>query len=121
LLEKRFNKTSIKKDSFFTKIFNRLQIILKPFSKKNIKSGQYISNSKKLLLQAGYASSEEDVLKYDSRKLATTFITCVIMFIWLLLDFSAANLVICILVLYFIYKWPEMKLKREIKYRQKNL
>ena len=119
LLEKRFNKTAVKQNNFFANAFNSLQNIMRPFSKKNVKSGEYISRSKKLLLQAGYASSEEDIIKYDSRKLVTTFIVGVIFVIWLFLSFSAANLVICIITLFLVYKLPEMKLKKEIKFRQK--
>lgn len=119
LLEKRFAKTTVKKDSFFANVSSNLQEIMKPFSRKNAQSSAYISKSKKLLLQAGYASSEEDVIKYDARKLANTFIVGVVLFIWLILSFSLNDLIISIITLYLVYKWPEMKLQREIKLKQK--
>lgn len=78
-----------------------------------------MSKSKKLLLQAGYASSEEDVIKYDTKKLTNTLIFTVFAVILLFISFSVNTLLICILFLYLIYKWPEMKLKKEIKARQK--
>lgn len=119
LLEKRFTKTAVKRDRFLANVLNNLQELMKPFSKKNAQSPAYKSKSKKLLLQAGYASSEEDVIKYDSRKLANTFVIGILMAVWLFLSFSQNNLIISIITLYLVYKWPEMKLQREIKFRQK--
>lgn len=119
LLQQRFAKTTVKKDSFLEKIFKNLQNVLRPISQKNIQSGQYISKTKKLLLQAGYASSEDDVIKYDSRRLANMLIAIGLLAILLILSFSIEVVVICILVLYLVYKLPEMKLKREIKFRQR--
>lgn len=119
LLEKRFAKTTTKKDTFILNIVNNLQEILKPIAKKNIKSKEYMSRSKKLLLQAGYASSEEDVLKYDMRRLTNTLIVGVLLAILLLSSFSLDMLTLSILALIVVYKWPEIRLKREIKMRQK--
>lgn len=93
--------------------------MIKPLSRKNSKSPDYINKSKKLLLQAGYASSEEDVIKYDTRKLTNTFVIGVFCAFLLFISFSTNTLIICILVLYLVYKWPEVKLKKEIKFRQK--
>jgi len=119
LLQQRFAKTTVKKDSLFERIFKNLQEILRPLSRKNVQSGQYISKSKKLLLQAGYASSEDDVIKYDARRLANILITGIFLMVFLMLAFSATSLVICIILLFLVYRWPEMKLKKEIKYRRK--
>lgn len=119
LLEKRFAKTIEKKDSFLTKFFNNLQELIKPFSKKNSKNPNYINKSKKLLLQAGYASTEEDVIKYDSKKLANTFVIGTFLGVWLITSYSLNSLIISILALYLVYKWPEMKLQKEIKFRKK--
>ncbi|MDD3435965.1 MAG: type II secretion system F family protein [Candidatus Gastranaerophilales bacterium] len=119
LLERRFAKTIIKQERFFAKLMNNLQEILKPFSEQNAKTSDYISKSKKLLLQAGYASSEEDVIKYDARKLANVVVAGVLLLILLIISFSINMLIISVLTLYLVYKWPEMKLKKEIKIRQK--
>lgn len=119
LLQQRFAKTAVKKDSVFESISKNLQELLRPLSKKNIQSGQYISKSKKLLLQAGYASSEEDIIKYDARRLASTFIVGLILLVLLIVAFDVEYLIIGIIVLFITYRWPELKLKREIKYRQK--
>lgn len=119
LLEKRFKKTTEKQDTFFTNVINNLQEIVKPISKKNVRASGYMSKSKKLLLQAGYASSEEDVIKYDTKRITNTFFAGIGLVILLFIAFSVNTLLICILTLYIVYKLPEMKLKQEIKTRQK--
>lgn len=119
LLEKRFAKTGVPKDSFLKKITNNLQEIVKPISQKNVKTSEYLNQSKKLLLQAGYASSEEDVIKYDMRRLANTLLVTVPCGILLILSPSSEIVFISVLTIYLVYKMPEMKLKREIKLRQK--
>ncbi|MFA7658821.1 MAG: type II secretion system F family protein [Candidatus Gastranaerophilaceae bacterium] len=96
-----------------------LQELIKPFSQKNAQTSDYISKSKKLLLQAGYASSEEDVIKYDAKKLANTLIAGVFCVALLFYSFSMEMILICILLLYVVYKIPEIILKRKIKFRQK--
>ena len=119
LLEKRFTKTIVKKHNAWSDITSNLYEIMKPFSKKNATSSNYLSKSRKLLLQAGYASSEEDVIKYDAKKLVSTFIVGIFCAILLVISFSLKTLAISILVLYLVYKWPEMRLKKEIKVRRK--
>jgi len=119
LLEKRFQKTTTKKDSFMVNVINNLLEIMKPFSKKNAISTEYMTKSKKLLLQAGYASSEEDVIKFDAKRITHTFIVGLGLLVLLFVSFSTNTLVISIIILYLVYKWPESKLKNEIKVRQK--
>lgn len=121
MIHQRFAKvkTRNKRESLFANLITTLQEKLQPFSQKNAKSAEYISKSKKLLLQAGYASSEEDVIKYDAQKLARILIVGAFLFIYLITDFTTNALLICILALYVVYKLPEMKLKGEIKKRQK--
>lgn len=119
LLEKRFKKTTEKQDSFLVNVANNLYELIKPLSRKNVKTAEYMGRSKKLLLQAGYASSEEDVIKYDTKKLTSTLIFSIGAIVLLFLSFSVNTLLICILFLYLVYKWPEFKLKKEIATRQK--
>lgn len=119
LLEKRFKKTTRKHESLITKFMTNLQEILQPFSQKNAQSSNYIGKSKKLLLQAGYASTEEDVIKYDTQKLAYFVITAIICLFLLIKSFTIEIIAICILLLYIVYKVPEFILKKKIKKRQK--
>lgn len=120
LLQKRFSKSAVhKKESLFENIMVSLQTMLKPFSQKNIQSANYMSKSKKLLLQAGYASAEEDVVRYDTKKVATILIVAVFCVVLLIIDFSLVIVCCCIGALYLFYKLPEWKLQGEIKKRQK--
>lgn len=119
MLEKRFTKTTVKNDNLFSNLFANLQESMKPFSQRNAQTSNYMSKSKKLLLQAGYASSEEDVIKYDARRLTNTFIAGVFLAILLFISFSPNTLIISLITLYLVYKWSEIKLQREIKFRQK--
>lgn len=119
LLEKRFTKTTVKQDGFIKNVTKNLHELIKPLSRKNARSAEYMGKSKKLLLQAGYASSEEDVIKYDTQKLTNTLLVAVPIGIMLFLSFSMNTIAISILTLYMVYKWPEIKLQKEIKARQK--
>lgn len=119
MLEKRFAKTNVKKEPLFTNLIKHLQELLKPLSKKNVEASQYMSLSKKLLLQAGYASSEEDVIKYDTKKLTYAVLAGVFCAFLLLLSPELNIVIISILTVYLAYKWPELQLKKEIKMRQK--
>lgn len=119
LLEKRFAKTTSKRNSIFANITANIHEMLKPLAKENIKNANYMSTSKKLLLQAGYASSEEDIMKYDTRRLTNTFLIGALCIVLLVTSFSANTLIITIITLYLTYKWPEMKLRKEIQFRQK--
>lgn len=118
LLEKRFTKTTTQK-KILSILIKHLQDAVKPLSKRNIQSSNYISISKKLLLQAGYASSEEDVLKYDTRRLTNTILVGFICILLLILSFSLNIIIISILMLYLTYKWPEIQLKKRIKVKNK--
>lgn len=119
MLEKRFSKTTTKDDGFVKNIIKNLSEVLKPLARKNVKSADYMGRSKKLLLQAGYASSEDDVLKYDTKRLTSTLIVATIAVFLLFLSFSSDTLILAVLLVYVVYKLPEIKLKREIKQRQK--
>jgi len=119
LLEKRFKKTAIKKDTGFLKILHNLQEIIEPLSKKSAETVSYINKTKKMLLQAGHASTKEDIIKYETKKIATMLLATVVCVVVLLIDFSSYTLIGCLLLLYFVYKMPEFKLNKEIKTRQK--
>lgn len=119
LLEKRFKKTAVQKDHFLTNVASNLQEILKPLSRKNTQTPNFMNKTKKMLLQAGYASGEEDIIKYETKKIANFILAIVVCLFLLILSFSTEMLIGCIIILYLMYKWPEVKLKKEIKTRQK--
>lgn len=119
MLAKRFAKTGKKKESLGSNIASSLQELLRPFAKKNVQNAVYMGKSKKLLLQAGYASSEEDIVKYDSKRVSNAIIAGAIGILILFLEFSTNTLFIVLILVAFAYKLPEFKLQKEIKARQK--
>lgn len=119
LLQKRFAKTNPKSDSLFSILFLKFREYLIPFSKKNTQTANYINKNKRLLLLAGYASTEEDVIKYETKKVASMLLMSVFCILLLIISFSTMTLIACIIILYLVYKWPEVKLKNEIKVRKK--
>ena len=119
LFEERFKKTSAKKDGILTILMRKFHEKIEPLSEKNANTSQFINKTRKLLLQAGYASGEEDVIKYETKKLANVIIAAVFGAIVLILSFSMEMAIGYIIFLYLIYKWPEVTLKKEIKARQK--
>jgi len=123
LLEKRFNKDKASSDqeSSLMKMMIHLQEVLHPISEKNAQNTAYISKSKKLLLQAGYASSKEDVIKYDAKRLSTVLILSFLCLILLILSFDTMVAILCVLAILTFYKLPDMKLKNEIKKRKKEV
>lgn len=96
-----------------------LQEILRPISQKNAKSAEYISKTKKLLLQAGHASSEEDVIKFDTQRIMFTIFAAVLCILFLIIAYDPIALIGCVVALYFAYKLPEFRLQKEIQHRRK--
>lgn len=119
LLQKRFLKTNPKTENFFEVFLVKFRELLIPLSRKNTQTTNYISKNKKLLLTAGYASTEEDVIRYETRKLANVFLMGIVCAFLLFLEFSTETLVASIIMLYLAYKWPEVNLKNKVKARKK--
>lgn len=119
LLEKRFAKTAPKQESSLSTLIANLQVALRPVAEKNAKSAEYISKTKKLLLQAGQASSEEDVIKLDTQRIVLAIFGAGFGLLFFILTMDPVALIVLIFLTYFMYKSPEFKLNREIKKRKK--
>lgn len=118
-LEKRFKRKFKKRDGFITNVINNLYTIITPLSKKNTQSSNILSVSKKLLLQSGKPSSEEDVINFETQKITGAFIALLIGLVILYITFDFITLAGCIVFVLIVYKLPEIKLKKEIALRQK--
>lgn len=119
LLEKRFKDSGPKNDSLFKHFSGSLEEIVRPFSLKNSQSKGYIGKTKKLLLQAGEAASEEDVVNFDTKRIIHLIFAIVICIVILILDCEFWTLIACPFFLIYVYKRPEFKLNRQIKLRKK--
>ncbi|MCQ2789385.1 MAG: type II secretion system F family protein [bacterium] len=122
LLKERFSKTTVKKEnSFFKKLFLKIKEIVRPIAEKNVEGKDYVSKTKKMLLQAGYASSEEDVIRYDTNRISNTVCAVIVSFLLLMLMPTTEIFFSAILIVYMAYKYPEFSILRQIKYRQKEM
>lgn len=119
LLEKRFKKSATKQESGLNRLLSNLQEIIEPLSRKSAETKSYINKTKKMLLQAGHASSKEDVVKYETKRIAYTMLAVITSVIICAIDFSTYSLIGCVVLVYFVYKMPEFKMQKEIKTRQK--
>lgn len=119
MLEKRFAKTAEKEESIFKKMLEHLQGLLRPLSEKSAKNKDYMGKTRKLLLQAGYASNEEDVINFETKNTTKLLIGVFVCLCILILDASMITIAASCLFLYVIYKLPQWKLKGTIKKRQK--
>ncbi|HNW25291.1 MAG TPA: type II secretion system F family protein [Candidatus Gastranaerophilaceae bacterium] len=116
-LEKRFKRKFKKRESFIANIIRNLHELLEPLSQKNAKST--IGKTKKLLLQAGEPSSEEDVIKFETQKITGALIAFLICAVILYIQFDFMVLAGCILFILIVYRLPEIKIKKEIALRRK--
>ena len=121
LLQKRFKKTATQKQSTLNHILYNLHEIIKPLSINNIKASDSKKNPKKLLLQAGEPSSNEDIINYESTKIlyaiGAIFFGLILFYF---LEFSInTTLMLTIIITILAYRYPEMKLHKKIKSRQK--
>lgn len=118
-LKKRLKKKQKATNSFSSRLLLNLQEIIKPLSRKNTQASGYMSKTKKLLLQAGYASSKDDVIMYDAKRIVNMILASIACIAYTALMFSLEAIAGSILFLFIVYKWPEVKLKKLIKQRQK--
>ncbi len=103
------------------KFFDNILELLKPFTAGNIKNINVKNKIKELLIRVGAPSSEDDVLDFENKRLmAVLFVSlfCAV----LLTIYKLNHVVLCLsfMFVYFAYKYPEMKIKRLIKIREKD-
>lgn len=119
LVKQRMKSRTKQAESNRMSLARKLHDKIRPFSQKNVRTANYIAKTKKLLLQAGYAATEEDVIKFDTQRVTSTIFAAFGGLAYAILMFSTLGLIGAILFIFIVYKWPELKLNREIKARQK--
>lgn len=94
---------------------------LKPFTAGNIKDVNVKNKIKELLVRVGAPSSEDDILDFENKRLMVVLIVSMLC-ILLLVIYKLNTVVLCIsmIAIYFAYKYPEMKIKKLIKSREKD-
>lgn len=119
VLDKRLKKAEVEEEGLFDILMSGLRKLVRPVSQRNTQTGSYTNKTRKLLLQAGRAASEEDVIKYETQRIVNVILACVVCLALIILLFSNTIFIACALLLLLVYRLPEMKLKREIKVRKK--
>ncbi len=101
--------------------FDSILEMLKPLTAGNIKDANVKNKIKELLVRVGAPSSEDDILDFENKRLMVVlfvFILC----IFLLVAYKLNQIVLCLscIAIYFAYKYPEMRVKKHIKLREKD-
>jgi tight adherence protein C len=122
LLKERFKKTS-KSRNIKKNITSDLDGFAKNLVEKMKLNKKQINKTKQLLLQAGYASSDEDVMKFEVKKVKSMLYGLGIGLVIALLVFSPQNVGMCLIILiclpFYMYERYVFVLQKKIKLRQK--
>lgn len=120
-LRKRIKNAGKKYKTKSRKFLDNILDLLKPFTAGNIKNINVKNKIKELLVRVGAPSSEDDILDFENKRLMTVLFVSVICAIALTI-YKLNNVVACLscVAIYFSYKYPEMRIKKMIKVREKD-
>ncbi len=116
-VRKRLKKTSGKTNA--KKIYNDFLEFLKPLSLKSISNKVFRKKIHELLYSYGVASSDDDILEFENKRLFSLLIVVIICAIVLFLFFNTISAALAIFICYFTYKYPEYRIIGTIKKKQK--
>jgi len=102
------------------KLFDNILEALKPLTAGNIKNIQVKNKIKELLVRVGAPSSEDDILDFENKRLMLVLFVFIACIAALTIFRTLAAVSVTFIILYFAYKFPEMKLKKIIKAREKD-
>lgn len=116
-LRERLKKTggSVRKK----RIFANLAHILKPISIKNIANSVMRKKLHALLYSYGVASSDDDILEFESQRLLALLIVVIFSAVILFFSFSTLTLYCVIIVCFLTYKYPEYRIVNLTKKKQR--
>ena len=100
-------------------LYNNFAEFLKPFSIKNISNKVSRKKIHELLYSYGVASSDDDILEFENKRLFKLLIVVVFFAAMLFLFPSTTTAAIAILICYITYKYPEYIILKHIKKKQK--
>lgn len=94
---------------------------LKPFTAGNIKNINVKNKIKELLVRVGAPSSEDDILDFENRRLMVVLFVSIFCAVALTV-YRLNQIVVCFscIAIYFAYKYPEIRIKKLIKAREKD-
>ncbi len=100
-------------------IYTNLSEFLKPISIKNISNKVSKKKIHELLYSYGVASSDDDILEFENKRLFALMISVILCAIMLFLFFNTTTAAISIFICYFVYKYPEYRITKFIQKKQK--
>ena len=120
-LKRRIKSAGKKYKTSSRQFLDNILEALKPLTAGNIKDINVKNKIKELLVRVGAPSSEDDILDFENKRLMAVLL--VSLFCAFLLTIYKLNyIVLCVscIAIYFIYKFPEMRIKKLIKAREKD-
>lgn len=120
MLKIRIGKIAKHRRRYVKSIAKNIAEVVGSYGKDNKKNKEQIAKNKRLLMQAGEDSNEDNVLIFEGRKLMLTFAAAILLLIFMsVFGFKMLNIGISIVVLLGVYKLPEFLLRQRISHRQK--
>ncbi len=120
-LKRRIKSAGKKYKTSSRQFLDNILEALKPLTAGNIKDINVKNKIKELLVRVGAPSSEDDILDFENKRLMAVLL--VSLFCAFLLTIYKLNyIVLCVscIAIYFTYKFPEMRIKKLIKAREKD-
>lgn len=100
-------------------LYNNFSKLLKPISIKSISNKVFRKKIHELLYSYGVASSDDDILEFENRRLYRLLIVVVFCAAMLFLFPNTTTASSAILICYMTYKYPEYQIMKHIKKKQK--
>ena len=100
-------------------LYNNFSKLLKPISIKSISNKVFRKKIHELLYSYGVASSDDDILEFENRRLFRLLIVVVFCAAMLFLFPNTTTASSSILICYMTYKYPEYQIMKHIKKKQK--
>ncbi len=120
-LKRRIKSAGKKYKTSSRQFLDNILEALRPLTAGNIKDINVKNKIKELLVRVGAPSSEDDILDFENKRLMAVLL--VSLFCAFLLTIYKLNyIVLCVscIAIYFTYKFPEMRIKKLIKAREKD-
>ncbi len=120
-LKKRLKSAGKKYKTSSKQFFDNILELLKPLTAGNIKNINVKNKIKELLVRVGAPSSEDDILDFENRRLMVVlFVSLLCIFPLVIYKLNQVVLGLSCVAIYFAYKYPEMRIKKLIKSREKD-
>lgn len=100
-------------------LYNNFSKLLKPISIKSISNKVFRKKIHELLYSYGVASSDDDILEFENKRLYRLLIVVVFCAAMLFLFPNTTTASSSILICYMTYKYPEYQIMKHIKKKQK--